>query len=287
MARERNTLLTGSPRARRRLRAVFRSLPFLVLFSLAAADASAVLQTRETIVVDDHRVGYVQRGDGVNVIFESGLGDAVEPWSAVFDDVSHFAHAFAYDRPGYGNSGRAFSQRDGAHIVIELHELLRATNVKPPYVMVGHSIGGMYAELFARTYPDEVAALVLIESRPAEFTRRCKQARAPSCEVPAWLTSFMPPTAHAELQELDDMQRVLAAAPPLREDLPLWVISAGRHYTEGAKWSQLWDTMQRELAATSANGHHVLAERSGHYVQRDARRVVVDAIRDAVKAATR
>lgn len=284
MARERNTLLTASPRARLRLREVSRSVLFVLLFSFAAVDAFAVLQTRESLVVDDHRVGYVERGDGVTVIFESGLGDTVEPWSSVFDDVSRFAHAFAYDRPGYGNSGRAFSQRDGAHIVIELHELLRKANVKPPYVMVGHAVGGMYAELFARTYPDEVAALVLIESRPAEFTHRCKQTRAPACEVPAWQTTFMPPAARAELQSIDDTQRVLAAAPPLREDLPLWVISAGHHYTEGAKWSQLWDTMQREMASRSTQGHHVTVEKSGQYVQRDARRVVIDAIRDAVKA---
>jgi pimeloyl-ACP methyl ester carboxylesterase len=263
---------------------VFRSLFLVSLFSLTALDAFAVLQTRETLVIDEHRVAFVQRGEGVTVVFESGLGDTVEPWSQVFEDVSHFAHAFAYDRPGYGHSGRAYSARDGAHIVIELHELLRAANVRPPYVMVGHSLGGMFAELFARTYPGETAALILIESRPAEFSRRCRQAHAPSCDVPVWQATFMPPTARAELQAIDDTQRALAAAPPLREDLPMWVISAGQHYTEGPKWSQLWQTMQRESASRSTNGHHILVERSGHYVQRDARRVVVDAIRDAVRA---
>ncbi|MCU1231471.1 MAG: alpha/beta hydrolase [Acidobacteria bacterium] len=263
---------------------MFRPLLLVALFSLAATDVAAVLQTRESVVLDDHRVGYVERGDGVTVVFEAGLGDTVETWSSLFDDVARFSHAFAYDRPGYGNSGRAFSPRDGAHIVVELHELLRAANAKPPYVMVGHSFGGMFAELFARTYPDEIAALVLIESRPGEFTRRCRQARAPSCDVPAWMASFMPPAARAELEAIDDTQRALAAAPPLREDLPLWVISAGRHYTEGVKWSQLWDAMQEEMASRSTNGHHIVSERSGHYVQRDARRVVIDAIREAVKA---
>jgi pimeloyl-ACP methyl ester carboxylesterase len=259
---------------------------FAVVAALVASVASATLRTREAVAIDDHRMAYVQRGDGVTVVFESGLGDDVSSWSQVFDDVGRFAHAFAYDRPGYGNSGRAVTSRDGAHIVVELHELLRAANAKPPYVLVGHSLGGMFAELFARTFPDETAGLVLVESRPGEFTRRCEQQRAEGCQVPPWMASFMPPAARAELEALDATQRILAAAPPLREDLPLVVVSAGRHLVEGMKWSRLWDTMQRELAARSTRGHQIVVERSGHYVQRDAPKTVIEAIREAVKAAT-
>jgi pimeloyl-ACP methyl ester carboxylesterase len=65
--------------------------------------------------------------------------------------------------------------RTGATIVAELHEVLKQTGVRPPYVLVGHSLGGLYASLYAGTYPEEVAGLVLLDSMHPEQIERCQQ----------------------------------------------------------------------------------------------------------------
>jgi pimeloyl-ACP methyl ester carboxylesterase len=78
--------------------------------------------------------------------------------------VARDATVFAYNRPGYGNSEAADTPRDGLTIVDELRRVLRYKGLRPPYVLVGHSLGGLYMQLFARKYPEEVKGLVLIDA---------------------------------------------------------------------------------------------------------------------------
>jgi hypothetical protein len=98
------------------------------------------------------------------VIFENGLGGRMEWWSKVLPDISRDTTTFAYNRPGYGNSDPAATPRDGLHIVDELRTLLRDKSMQPPYVLVGHSLGGLYMQLYARRYPEDVSALILVDS---------------------------------------------------------------------------------------------------------------------------
>lgn len=110
------------------------------------------------------------------VIFENGARGTINKWDKVLAEVSKEATTFAYNRPGYANSEAASSPRDGHTIVAELHSLLKYKNLKPPYLLVGHSLGGLYVQLFAKTYPDEVEGIVLVDSlypriikRPEDF----------------------------------------------------------------------------------------------------------------------
>ena len=109
--------------------------------------------------------------------------------------------------------------RDAATIVAELRASLQALDIEPPYVLVGHSIGGTYMELYARSYPEEVAGVVFVDSRHADFTRQCKLADAGGCEPPALALALMPPgpkremdsaavTMHQVLNRIDEWQAV-------------------------------------------------------------------------------
>lgn len=83
---------------------------------------------------------------GSTVILEAGSGDSSEVWSAVQEQVGEFAHVCSYDRLGLGKSDKLGVPRTADGIVDDLHQLLQAATISPPYVMVGHSIGGfMYA----------------------------------------------------------------------------------------------------------------------------------------------
>lgn len=99
----------------------------------------------------------------VSIVFENGLRATVDGWDKVIDSLVPDASIFAYNRPGYGNSQETDTARDGATIVEELRQTLRHKGLAPPYILVGHSLGGLYMQLFAKRYPQEVSGLVLVD----------------------------------------------------------------------------------------------------------------------------
>jgi pimeloyl-ACP methyl ester carboxylesterase len=97
-------------------------------------------------------------------VFEAGSRGTIEKWGQVLEGAARDTTVFAYNRPGYGNSESATTPRDGRTVVEELRQVLRHKGLTPPYVLVGHSLGGLYMQLFARTYPEEVKGLVLVDT---------------------------------------------------------------------------------------------------------------------------
>jgi len=97
------------------------------------------------------------------VVFDTGGAASLELWGEVPSIVSRYTQAVAYDRAGNGLSDASTTPRDARHIATELRTALRNANVSPPYILVGHSIGGMYVRVFADMHPNEVAGLVLVD----------------------------------------------------------------------------------------------------------------------------
>ncbi|HYF63567.1 MAG TPA: alpha/beta hydrolase [Herpetosiphonaceae bacterium] len=98
------------------------------------------------------------------VILESGQGELGLTWANVQPVVAKTTRVCSYDRAGYGWSEPGPQPRTASASVDELRALLQKAGVAPPYVLVGHSIGGLYAKLYAHRYPDEVAGMVLVDS---------------------------------------------------------------------------------------------------------------------------
>ena len=106
------------------------------------------------------------------IVFEGGSRNTIDKWGTVPEQLSRDATVFVYHRPGYGNSAVADTPRDGRTIVEELRANLRHKGLRPPYVLVGHSLGGLYMQLFARAYPQEVKGLVLVDSLYPRMVKR-------------------------------------------------------------------------------------------------------------------
>lgn len=116
------------------------------------------------VAVDGRRVRMSVAGSGhATVVFENGYGISLEAWARVQPAVSRFARTVSYDRAGFGLSEDGPAPRDGRRIAAELRRALRAADLPPPYVLVGHSLGGLFVRVFAGRYPDEVAGLVLVD----------------------------------------------------------------------------------------------------------------------------
>lgn len=113
---------------------------------------------------------FVKQNGPPTIVFENGLGGTMKWWSDVIYALDNNFSVFAYNRSGYDNSTSVSSERDGEHIVEELRALLKHNKLSPPYILVGHSLGGLYMQYYARKYPEEVSGLVLVDStHPNQF----------------------------------------------------------------------------------------------------------------------
>lgn len=134
---------------------------------------------------------------GVNkptATFESGLGDEMTSWESVINQVGDVAEVFTYNRAGFSGSKSRNITRNGEVIVNELRELLKSVNLNPPYVLVGHSLGGTYMELYAKNYPSDVAGVVLVAPNSSKSPIHCKREKLDYCDppsgMPQWATWF-------------------------------------------------------------------------------------------------
>ncbi|HXF29061.1 MAG TPA: alpha/beta hydrolase, partial [Chlamydiales bacterium] len=102
--------------------------------------------------------------DGTTVVLDAGMGCNCLDWALVQPEIARMARVVSYDRAGYGWSDDSPLPRTSENIAYELHTLLQNAGMKPPYILVGHSFGGLNTRVFEQLYPDEVKAVVLVDA---------------------------------------------------------------------------------------------------------------------------
>jgi len=227
-------------------------------------------------------------GDDVGAgLVEQGPSD-----DAVFPSVARFSRVCAYDRPDTRVDGTDLSTpRPQPHTVDldvdDLHALLTAIGETGPFVLVPHSYGGWIAELFARTYPHDVAGLVMVDAatpliedvvNPEKLANWDATNRATSAQV-------------REGVEIIDADRRIKAAPPMPK-VPAVVLTADKPYrvdllppelAEGDKLLSFTDWLAaQDLLASALGAEHITSTNSGHHIYLYSPALVVAAIRDVV-----
>lgn len=171
MMAEHRRMLTSRPLPFRSSSCRLRGLAGLVLcLALAPALAAPTVETVRGRRVEAQLSG--PAGGSPVVVFENGARMTLESWSRVVEGLGADATVLTRNRAGYGQSEAAEGPRSGEAVVEELRALLAAKGLKPPYVLVGHSLGGLYMQWFARRYPQEVQALVLVDSVYPRITKK-------------------------------------------------------------------------------------------------------------------
>lgn len=270
------------------------------------------------VEIGGRRLYLACRGEGTPaVILEAGAGNSGDVWSevedprkvSVFDGVAAFTRVCAYHRPGTvsGAGQRSRSDpvrmpRSAADVAADLRALLAAAGVRPRYVLVGHSFGGLVARLFASTAPADVAGLVLVDAAHEDFWRRLQALVTPA----QWQRMQQAPLElgdHADVERLDvdasavQMRRA-AASHPLPA-MPLVVVSRGLAMeippamlaelssNFAADQEKLWRELQARLAELVPGVRHVVATNSRHDIAGTEPELVIAAVRDVVEAVRR
>lgn len=143
-----------------------------------------------------------QGSGGPTVIFEAGIAATNLNWRHLQQTVSQFAATASYDRSGLGWSSPCRTPRTPRNIAEELHELLQSAGIKPPYVLVGHSFGGLVVRRFALLYPQEVISMVLVDPMRCEEWPPLDPDKQHMLDRGARLSNFAIPIARVGLVRL-------------------------------------------------------------------------------------
>jgi pimeloyl-ACP methyl ester carboxylesterase len=255
-------------------------------------------QEPRLVDVGPYRLALREAGQGqFTVVLEMGVGAAGDFYDDIAQRVATFTRVVWYDHAGLGRSDPAPLPRTVADLAGDLHALLSAIHIQPPYILVGHSLGGLTVRYYQRQYPREVAALVLIDSAHEEQRERLMAALPPetSDELPgvaqyrhALCVNWVDPTANPEGID-NSANSVLMRRCTHLDDLPLVVLSRGQAQAPAGLPRDLvtgrelaWRQMQSDLASLSSRSVHLIAERSGHLINQDEPEMVVEGIRRAL-----
>lgn len=260
-------------------------LRFMAVITLAVLVLSGCASLPNSVAekVGDRKVEFAMtRHDTQAVVFENGLGGRMEWWKEVLPRISGDTTTFAYNRPGYGGSDAAATPRDGSHIVDELREVLRAKGLNPPYVLVGHSLGGLYMQLFARRYPDEVGVLILVDSTHPRQLEGEGSLENQSLWVRAALGIMVTGVAKEELALLPRTgEQVLSL--PASSDIPVFVLSAAEPLKEHSIAADDANEKRKGIARLYPGAKQIWVE-SGHGIPLEKPDAVVGAIREAMRS---
>jgi pimeloyl-ACP methyl ester carboxylesterase len=209
------------------------------------------------------------------------------PWGRVQTEVAKFTRACIYSRANVGRSDPdPISVRTGKNVIDDLRRLLGNATLPPPYVLVGHSLGGVYARMYASRFPKDVVGMVLVESSHEDQVERLIAAGATEEDE-----ALPPPNQNRERADLRATLDELRAMA-WRTTIPLVVITRGTtmrssypHLTDEQvrRVDAAWRGLQRDLARRSSKGELMIAARSGHNVQADEPEVVIGAVREVVE----
>lgn len=139
------------------------------------------------ITIDNTRfwintIGIEKRQDNQPVIvFENGSGESMDSWDKVINDISIIAPVFTYDRAGIGKSEPIKGNPTLRNNSDRLRSILMSQGIKPPYILVGHSLGGFYICGYAKYYPDDLAGLIFVD--PDDFTQTYDDFKKPFREI--------------------------------------------------------------------------------------------------------
>lgn len=267
------------------------------------------------IIVDNAKIrvntiGIENRKTGEPVIvFESGYGTPMGHWGTVLKGVADLAPVVAYDRPGLGKSEAVDYEPTIKNVSDRLVKILKELKVKPPYVLVGHSLGGVYVRGFAVHYPEMLAGLIIVD--PADFTEKKSHVKGyysvldlSDAKIDSLVNSFLkkrgsvrteaPIALQREGQVLEDLRQsefeeITSSKLP---NIPVHFLVSGRFDYPKKFWSKEYDELtlyksknkQRiarwlDVTGMVDKGMLFYSGDAGHFIHRDDPELLITSVK--------
>jgi pimeloyl-ACP methyl ester carboxylesterase len=231
----------------------------------------------------DRTVEISMAGEGAPlIVLESGLGEDASAWSHVFGELAARSRTLAYSRPGFGRSTAAMTARTAKIEARELRDLLLALNAEPPFLLVGHSWGGLIVEAFANAYPEEMCGLVLLDPTHPHLIERMRSDTPDDLRTFERLVKDLQGAARQELDALRAM-RTDNTSKSVVVTAPVIVLGAWLEDLHGsASYLHQHRTLLRETTARFA-GAELRRIPCKHHIQREQPHAVIEAVEDILR----
>lgn len=213
------------------------------------------------------------------------MGDNSETWNYIQNKISLLTSTFSYDRAGIGKSDLTLIPRTCLDIVPDLYELLAKVPTKPPFILVGHSFGGLVSRLFASIYPNLIVGMILIDTAP-EYKEIAYEKVLPSKLIASNREYYNNPILNAEkidkvqsYKQIDTYKCVF--------DFPLTVIIRGLQDNYHKDWPnqeilEVEQKLQMDFKNLSTKSKIIMAKHSGHYIQNDEPELIIEEILEII-----
>lgn len=278
-----------------------KALRVLLLLVCVSCGSSASDESGGIIRVEGRGLAIQCMGVGTpEVIIDAGLGESSEAWAEIVAELRSTARVCTFDRAGYGGSDPGPMPRTPTANASDLRVALAAAGALPPFVLVGHSLGGLNAQAYWSAYPEEVAGLILFDPPPRAWLERQRFPGLWDMAVAAGEELGDGANA-ARAEDAPDAERLTAMASEhnamLRrgaevaaiesfEGLPLLVVAAGRPNPmfgdSAVAYQEFWIDENRRLANRSVQGRVHVLDSVGHSMNREAPDTVAALILDFV-----
>ncbi len=257
--------------------------------------------------IGGYRLHLACSGEGPTVVLEYGHQGSYLDWYLVQPQIAKFARVCAYDRGGYGWSAPSPKPRVPSVMAEELHALLHVAGEAPPYILIGHSFGGLNALAFAQKFPGKVAGVVLVDASLPEVMARLRwqdrvRLRLMQAAIPFGLPRWRGWCGSAAPEEIRGLKQAISCRSSLygtyyREwssfpesaaevqaitsigSIPLIVITRDPSIAGNSSREMTWNRLQRERTKLSFNSEFEMATGSGHDVPMEGPDVITAAVR--------
>ncbi|ATE59270.1 alpha/beta fold hydrolase [Thauera sinica] len=270
------SITRGSPLAR-----LLVATTMAALAGCAAVPGSGGGGSGRAIAGQKETAAYVRAGSSRTpaIVLQAGLQDDRSSWDKLMPGLARENMVIAIDRPGRGDNPATKAARDPCTIAAEQRALLRQAGVQPPYILVGHSLGGLYQYVYAKLYPDDVAGLVLLDpTHPRHWETMQKSSPRSADLIKVLRFAAFSSTDRAEFDAQAACLDRLDLAKPL--GLPTRLLVSGRFRSEeqGA-YQEMINSLRRDWLRLLGVPRLQTVWDSGHYIQKDSPEEVLAAVK--------
>lgn len=247
------------------------------------------------VMIAEHALHTMILGEGeFTVIFESGFGNDLSHWRKVAPVISKKAKVVAYSRAGYGKSDSIAKPRTLTETTKELSELIKAANLQPPFIFVGHSYGSHIIRTYAAQNSDEVAGLIFVDPANEAFFVNLKALdKAKTNEFLNIYEKMIPEKLRAESKILMaiDKRGALPDFGPL-PDVPAAIITSmvpehPQFIIHSVEGKNIWRQLHNKLFNQFSSASHITTMESGHNIAIQEPALVIEAIEKVIKQASK